>query len=97
METSLHRLFNCDPVAERPPIVTVGFNPRIGCRSAPSRRVATIESSLRDDPLVLSDSRGLKPTATVISSLRDGRNFDMYNTFSKGGAKQRVINYVASA
>ena len=56
-------------------MVAVGFNPRTGCRAYSIRRVATpdrFQSSLRDERLTEHTSdRGLKPTATIVLSLRD--------------------------
>ena len=56
-------------------MVAVGFNPRNRSGIHALRRVATIEylqSSLRDGMRLLDDIfRGLKPTATIMASLRD--------------------------
>jgi hypothetical protein len=54
-------------------MVAVGFNPRNMCRSPTMlRRVATPQSSLRDEwKLGGTPDRGLKPTATIMMSLRD--------------------------
>ena len=66
--------------AERHLMVAAGFSPRTGAAEE-SRRVATVESTLgltvyrstvatRRPPYCRRD-RGLKPTATITSSLRD--------------------------
>ena len=55
-------------------MVAVGFNPRFAMGTYFLRRVATIDfqSSLRDGRMGMRDLvRGLKPTATIMASLRD--------------------------
>ena len=73
-----------DDAAERHLRVAVGFSPRIR-EEGDSRRVATLEfvglsainlSSVATRRASLSPpNRGLKPTATITSSLRDARPF----------------------
>ncbi len=69
-----------DGAAERHLTVAVGFSPRTAGKTEP-RRVATIESVVGPAtnhssvaprrPPIFRPSRGLKPTATLTSSLRD--------------------------
>src|SRR5947207_11782650 len=69
-----------DGAAERHMKVAVGFSPRTGADAKP-RRLATLEITCHPTsnhscvatrhPPALRRDRGLKPTATIVSSLRD--------------------------
>ncbi len=75
-EEEMHRNY----AAERHLMVAVGFSPRTGADAEP-RRVATIDPAIGPAihrscvatrrPPISRSTRGLKPTATVMSSLRD--------------------------
>src|SRR5439155_10813027 len=78
-----------DSAAERHTTVAVGFSPRTGADAEP-RRVATLESALGRTinrsivaprrPPISRSTRGLKPTATIVSSLRDELRLRSYHS-----------------
>jgi len=89
-----------DHAAERRLMVAVGFSPR-KVRNTESRRVATLESfaghainrsgvATRRPPVLRRD-RGLKPTATIESSLCDEKRPMAFIIYS--GTGQSLVRY----